>query len=726
MSKIHQNNPKENQVLDRLSNVVSIEPKFLWFVLIKYKRYIVLFPILITLIAYVVSKSMTPLYESTAKIIIKNESSNIIEIDEVYENRSVDQNSFINTNLEILKSREIKNRILNNQKNEQVINSLLTSINNKNSLLDFFIKAGLIENKELTYEQIINQVFETLTLHSPRNSNVINLSLNSINPDISYHILSFIIESYLQFDIDQKISITTYANDKIQDRLNELEDNLNISEKKLQDFKTENKLIDLGDIKNLKADEIKAISSRIVKAEQQIQNLQNDFQQIKIAEDNLEELISIKKLRENSEIQTIKADLDTSKSNLDALLLVYKPSHPKVKKALKTNDNLNADLMDLINENITVFAYELSNLESFVELSNDELEEARQELQELEIQELEMQKYVREVHLNERIYQTFMERLKETNEVKELQVSDAKILDTPSIPILPIFPRPLETSFFSFIFSIIALFSVASYYEIYRRAITNTDVLEANNFDVLGVIPKIKIDDSLGFKSIAFLENKDKQFVEAIKMSQVFLERRFKNSKVFLITSPVAQEGKTTYSLNIALSLAQKYKTLYLELDLRRPSLRKTFKMENISGLSDLIKGSDINFSDVLFNIEGSSLDIIPAGNPTNEIDFYGEQLKEFISTLKNIYDYIIIDSAPILPISDTLHLASSVDTTIFVARSEYTKLVGLVNAHKKITKTSNCTTTCIINYFDTQKLDYYNYSKYGSYYNTYYNYETK
>ncbi len=64
-----------------------------------------------------------------------------------------------------------------------------------------------------------------------------------------------------------------------------------------------------------------------------------------------------------------------------------------------------------------------------------------------------MQKYVREVNLNERIYQTFMERLKETNEVKELQVSDAKILDTPSIPILPIFPRPLETSF-SHLFSL--------------------------------------------------------------------------------------------------------------------------------------------------------------------------------------------------------------------------------------------------------------------------------
>ena len=71
MSNVHQNNPKENQVLDRLSNVISIEPKFLWFVLIKYKRYVVLFPILITLIAYVVSKSMTPLYESTAKIIIE-------------------------------------------------------------------------------------------------------------------------------------------------------------------------------------------------------------------------------------------------------------------------------------------------------------------------------------------------------------------------------------------------------------------------------------------------------------------------------------------------------------------------------------------------------------------------------------------------------------------------------------------------------------------------------
>ena len=724
MSEAGIDNNKTDKIIDSLSNVISLDPRFLWFIFLKYKRYLVFIPIILAFIVYIFAKSLPSIFESTASIIIQNDKSNIVKIDEVYDTQKIDQENFINTNLQILKSREIKERIINNPKYEEIIMGIILQNNETTKLEEILITLGLHEKKKINYENIVNEALKKLNISSSRNSSVIKLTLEHKNPDIAYNLLAFIIESYLQFDIDQKIEITSYANLKIKDRLEELKSNLTAAEENLQKFKNDKKLIDLGDIKNLKSDEIKSISNRILKAEQEIQSLQNNLQQIKISQDDLDELIALKVLRDNDEISSIKSEFDSSKSNLDSLLLVYTKNHPKVEKANKSHNLINDKLKNIIDENITVYAYELSNLESFVKLSNLELESARKELQDLEIMDLEMQKYVREVNLNEKLYQTFMERLKETNEVKELQVSDAKILDQPSYSLIPIFPKPIQSSFITIILTMLSLFFIASYYEIFKRAITNSDVLEANNFDVLGVVPKIKAEDSVMNKAVAYLQKKHQDFIESIKSIEVVLIHKFQDSKVFLVTSPLAQEGKTTFSMNLALSLAQKHKTLYLELDLRRPSLGKTFDVSKHLGFTDLFyaKG-DLTFSDIVLNMEGSSLDIITAGKPNNNFNFNDKKIKDFISALKEIYDYIIIDSAPILPISDTLSLAVIADEILLVARSEQTKISGLTNAKKKLKNTTNININCVINFFDTDKLDYYNYYNYGKYTSPYYNY---
>ena len=136
-----------------------------------------------------------------------------------------------------------------------------------------------------------------------RNSNVINVTLEANVPEQAKKALDLILATYLEYDIDQKISVTSYASDKINERLNELKFKLEDSEKILQAYKEKNKLIDLGDIKNLKSDEIQSISKRIIKAETQLQELQNNLQQISIAGEDLEQLISLKFLRDIKEIQ---------------------------------------------------------------------------------------------------------------------------------------------------------------------------------------------------------------------------------------------------------------------------------------------------------------------------------------------------------------------------------------------------------------------------------------
>ena len=130
-------------------------------------------------------------------------------------------------------------------------------------------------------------------------------------------------------------------------------------------------------------------------------------------------------------------------------------------------------------------------------------------------------------------------------------------------------------------------------------------------------------------------------------------------------------------------------------------------------------------FSEAILNLPNSNLDIVTAGNPGDLKTFPERRFKKLIEVLKEHYDYIVIDTAPILPVADTLTIASEADTVLLVARSDFTKFSGLLNASKKIQSVSKCDIAAVINFFDTNQLNYYNYSKYGSYYKSYYNYST-
>ena len=719
----HQNSTIKNQFED-LTDSLVIDPSLIWFVLLKYKKILLLVPIVIACIVYFFTKSLIPTYQSNASLIYNNDSSNIVEISEVYDQASINNQNEINTQISVLKSREILKRILTKSEKISEINNLNTP--NKENFISktlSLIGVNFFAPKKINQEALFSQLFGSMSVSQTRNSNVINITLEANIPEQAKMALDLILTTYLEYDIDQKISVTSYASDKINERLNELKVKLEDSEKILQVYKEKNKLIDLGDIKNLKSDEIQSISKRIIKAETQLQELQNNLQQISIAGEDLEQLISLKFLRDIKEIQTIKSNLDSTQSTIDSLKLVYKDSHPKVTKAIKTKDNLMNDLKEIIDENIAVNAYELASLESFIRLSNDELEIARAELQDLENKDLEMQKYVRDVSLNERIYQIFLERLKETNQAKELQTSNAKILNYPNLPSSPIKPNPKKNALIGWILIFGGLFSLAFYYEIFKRTISNPEILERNNFETLNVIPKIekKIKYSV---PLDYLDDKKGKFAESIKMMQVIAVAKYPDTKVFLISSPVAEEGKTTISLNFAISLAERFKVIYLEADLRRPSLKKAYGIKDKPGLIDIFVNNQ-KFSEAILNLPNSNLDIVTAGNPGDLKTFPERRFKKLIEVLKEHYDYIVIDTAPILPVADTLTIASEADTVLLVARSDFTKFSGLLNASKKIQSVSKCDIATVINYFDTNQLNYYNYSRYGSYYKSYYNYST-
>ena len=224
-------------------------------------------------------------------------------------------------------------------------------------------------------------------------------------------------------------------------------------------------LIDTGDVKQLKIKEIQSISERILDAEQNSQKLQNDLLSIKVADGNVDDLLAIEELRTAKEISAIQDSLSANESNIQSLSLIYTSKHPKLVKANEFHEKLKSQLEEKINISIQQKAFELGNMDNFIKLSEDELKKSTDELRIIEEKESGMMKFAREVESSKKLYESFLQRVKETNEAQNLQVSKLKIIETPNLPSSPFTPNPSKNFILSLFLSFIGFYSLVFYKE---------------------------------------------------------------------------------------------------------------------------------------------------------------------------------------------------------------------------------------------------------------------
>ena len=263
------------------------------------------------------------------------------------------------------------------------------------------------------------------------------------------------------------------------------------AEKKLADYKKKNNLVDTGNVKELKIQEVESISKRIIDAKKDFQKKQNDLLSIKVADGDMDALLAIEDLRTIKSISTIKDDLTANKSQIQSLSLIYKDAHPKLVKAYDLEKNLNSQLKKEIDISIEQKAFELANLDSFIKLSNDELKMATDELRTIEEKEAGMMRFSREVESSEKLYESFLQRVKETNEAQNLQVSKLKIIETPSLSLNPISPRPNQNFIFSLFLSFFAFYSLVFYKELNASVIKSPEAIDSLDISQVGVLPKV-------------------------------------------------------------------------------------------------------------------------------------------------------------------------------------------------------------------------------------------
>ena len=661
---------------------------------------------LISLLIFFVSLNLTAKYRSNATLVISPDENKIVNIEEVYSLESI-QNR-VNNQIAILKSEEVIDYIVEDKKNELEFKNLYSSVE-KSFINRIFSKKIYIDKEYL--KNILRDNFEVSNL--PR-SDVLKLSFISTDPKISQLALKNIIDSYQRYEIDSKIQITNYANTKILDRLNDLTKQMDDADSKLAQYKRENDLIDTGNVKELKIKEIQSISNRILDAKEKYQQQQNDLLSIKVAEGDVDALLAIEDFNNREEIVNIKNNLSANESNIQSLRLIYTDKHPKLSQAYEQNKSLEDQLKKILDVTIQKKAFELSNLNNFINLSDQELSKAKNELREIEEKEAGMMKFVREVESSRKLYDTFLQRVKETNEAQNLQVSRTKVIETPTLAKAPFSPQPNQNFMIAFLISFMGIYTLLYYREMNSSVISNPENIENSGLVQLGILPKVE-NLKKGYHILQmFVEDPDSSFSESVRSIRTTIESKFSKNSSFLVTSSNPGEGKTTFAFNLALSLEKTNKVLFVEADIRRPSVLNGFyKFDKIiPGLGEIITG-DTELSECIVKVPATELSIITSGEKRFDMSdiVNKEQIKKFFDLLKLEYDYVIVDSPPVQPVSDTLILAQATDCKFFVIRSETSKNAAFISSLKKLQNVNVSFDGVVLNDLDISKDSYYNYN---------------
>lgn len=338
-------------------------------------------------------------------------------------------------------------------------------------------------------------------------------------------------------------------------------------------------------------------------------------------------------------------------------------------------------------------------------------------------QERQFVSIARQQEIKSGLYLMLLQKREENAIVLAAIANNAKIIDEAQADGAPISPKRMTIYLAALVFGIgipvgiIYLISLTKF-KIEGRA----DVEKLTSLPVIGDIPLA--DEKNG--SIAVFENQNNLMSETFRNVRTNLQFMLENGKnVILVTSTISGEGKSFVSANLAISLSLLgKKVVIVGLDIRKPGLNKVFNIpKKEHGITQFLTNPAINLMDLVqLSDVNRNLYILPGGtvppNPTELLARDG--LEKAVEILKENFDYVILDTAPVGMVTDTLLIGRVADLSVYVCRADYTRKAEftLINELAENNKLPNLCIT--INGLDLQKKKYgyyYGYGKYGKYY---------
>lgn len=353
------------------------------------------------------------------------------------------------------------------------------------------------------------------------------------------------------------------------------------------------------------------------------------------------------------------------------------------------------------------------------------LERSKQKIQGIGKKEVMLRELKREAAINRQLYDAFLNRIKETNEAMELKSANARVVDPAIAPIKPVKPKKVLIVVLVFVGALFLGMMLAFLREALDKTFKGAaDVEEKLGLPMLGMLPLIKGRKKDNFDAaFAMLDKDASAFAESIRTIRtgIILSGLDNPHKILLTTSSVPGEGKSTTSINLAIALGQMEKVLLIDADMRRPSVAKSFGFDSKGpGLSDLVAGT-AEPSTCIHRVKEAGIDVMTAGIiPPNPLELLSsERFGRILEALEKKYDRIVVDSAPVQAVSDSLVLAQYAKAVIYVIKADATSDHIVRSGVARLQHYNAPIAGVVVNQVDMDKAAKYGY-EYGGYYDHY------
>jgi capsular exopolysaccharide synthesis family protein len=322
------------------------------------------------------------------------------------------------------------------------------------------------------------------------------------------------------------------------------------------------------------------------------------------------------------------------------------------------------------------------------------------------------------------MFDMFMKRAKETNVSTDLQSAIARVVDLAVVPTLSVKPQKVQIIAIALVLGLFIGALAALLLDRLDNTIKTTEEVESRlKAPVLTTLPLLKKSEVLRTASSRlFLDHPNSLYSEAIRSARtgVLLSAIDLPNRVLLVTSSLPGEGKTTFSINLAVAHAQTKRTLLIDADMRRPAVGKGLELPPAAmGLSNLVAGTAA-LDDCLHAVEGTKLSVMPAGiSPPNPLELLlSNKFKETLDHLATIYDIIVIDSPPVELVSDALVIASHATGVLYVVKAMDTPYQLARKGIQRLLRAEGNVIGVVLNQFDFAHAEKYHgeYSGYGKY----------
>ncbi|NIM91391.1 MAG: polysaccharide biosynthesis tyrosine autokinase [Candidatus Aminicenantes bacterium] len=739
-----------------------------WQRIVKRKWVIISLTTVIVLIVGVFSFTSTPLYRARTTVLIKETSSRMLSIQEMFSNYPVQRYDFmnqnLNTQLKILTSRSLAERVARkmNLSARPEIQALGKSKTNPiQAFKNFFSFRWLFgafapqkKKEDMDSQPILRQDPDTLlapiilggiSVSPIRDTRVVELSYTSSHPVLAADIVNALAEEFISYSVEIRYEATQEASEFLNEQIAQLREELASKESELQRYGQEKELYFLSDRESTVLNKFSDLNTAFTQAQIERINAESAYRELKSLN-----IASLPQFVNNALIQNLKTQYTNIKNEYEEKSKIFKPNYPEMitlkAKLDSMRDELKSEIEKAVGAAETEYRSTLKKQWSLKSL----LDSQRKDVARMNSNAILYNSLKIEVENKRMLLNSLVAKQNETlvsARLGGLRTSDIKILDKALVPRAPFSPNTKRNILLALFFGLFMGIGLAFGLEYLDNSVKGPeDVEKLVGLPSLGVIPYLSPDgtgerrrygysrsrNSYSDGKEASVLNKAKGIELINKLyPQFYISEDYRTVRTSIMlssasnppqaitfSSSLPQEGKTATVANLAVAFAQlKKDVLVLDADLRKPRLHRIFKIGNHKGLSSYLTGRS-SFKEVVQKTTVDNVWLIPSGplppNPAELLD--SEPMKELIEEAKSRWDFVLIDTPPVLAVIDPVITSSLSDGTVFVVKAGETSRKPFLKAVEEFEKAKSRIIGVLFNEIKIKKEGYH-----SSYYRHYY-----